>query len=1049
MPNQQQIQLNEKQYVEEPFLRQLERLGWDILRAGEEGKGDPAITFREGFNEVLLTSKLKESLLHINPWLKEDQLPAIIREITDVNIVGGLVEKNRFILEKLLENVSAENRQTHRSDTVRFIDFKNPDKNHFLAISQFKVNIPGTEKHIIPDIVLFINGLPIAVIECKSAYLSDPMGEGIEQLMRYQNRRGETKEGNPKLFWYNQLLIATSKQIAKYSTITGEFEHFIEWKDPHPFKLSDIDTEGGGSVTSQHVLIQGMLAREILLDIIRSFIVFAEDKGLTVKLPPRYQQYRTVCKIVNRLKSNKTPTEKGGTVWHTQGSGKSLAMMFTVRKMYHDPELSGYKIVFVNDRKDLRRQLSDTARSIGHTVINAKRVVSLQENLRTNTPDLIMAMIQAFQPTELQQEFPVLNTSEKILVLADESHREKSKFLAANMRQGLPNAVYIGFTGTPTEIANRTFGEYIDKYSIKQAVEDGVTVEIVYEGRAHKSFVPDPEAMDQRFADVFGEAKFDPETREIIKRGEWRAYLEANKTIQTKAKDMLEHYLAHIFPNGFKAQVVAVSRVASIRYKQAFDMLLADKGWLNSYIAKLEKEKSITIDPERIKRLKAEVVITGSLNDPPEMQRYTDGNQHEGIIKSFKLPFDKVGENGLTGDVGIIVVQSMLITGFDAPVEQVMYLDDVIREHSLLQAIARVNRVAKNKKCGFVVDYVGIVKHLREALSVYSEEDVNEILQVVKDEAKDLDGLVYSHEQLVSFFKKYDVEDLNDIDVCVDILADEEVRNDFLVLFKIFSDALDRVLPKPEALKFVSGLKKFSFIGQVARNRYRPQNFNLRDMGKKIRDIIDEFLVSKGIDPKIPPVPIFDEKFKAKIKKEKSERAKAETLRSAIDEYIREHIEEDPELLERFSERLQKLLQEYQENWALLAKELEALLEELRKGRKGERAFGFDPKSELPFLGLLKKEVFGVQDISELDEKQIDLLVQATQDILERIKNDLRLVGFWNNIPEQRRLKGFIASHLLTAFRNNREIFNHNTAVAQKIMELAYHLNNLLLNAGN
>ncbi len=390
------ILLNEKEYVEEPFLRQLERLEWDILRAGEPGKSDPAVTYREGFHEVIIEKLFKESLLKINGRLSEDQLAPIIREITIPNVTGGLIENNRFILEKLLENTSAENRKTGRPETVRFIDYKNPKNNHFLAVSQFKVNIPGTEKHIIPDIVLFINGLPIGVVECKSAYLPDPAGEAIEQLMRYQNRRGTDKEGNTKLFWYNQFLIATSRQVCRYSSITGEFEHFVEWKDHYPYKLSDIDTEGSESVSSQHILIQGMLAKPTILDIIRSFILFQENnKGQLVKVLPRYQQYRTVFKIIDRLKTGQTPKEKSGIVWHTQGSGKSLTMMFAVRKMYHTGQLAGYKVVFITDRKDLQKQLADTAKAVGYSIKVAKRIVESKNELRIVNLGSRIAFIKA------------------------------------------------------------------------------------------------------------------------------------------------------------------------------------------------------------------------------------------------------------------------------------------------------------------------------------------------------------------------------------------------------------------------------------------------------------------------------------------------------------------------------------------------------------------------------------------------------------------------------------------------------------------------------
>lgn len=265
--------LDEEHYVEESFLRQLKSLDWKIIHGD---KFDPSKSLRESFREVILEKELKESIKRINPWIEEDQINEVVRRVTTPQ-ANSLLEANKEIHNLLLENISvSENRKTgEKSPTVRFIDFQNPENNSFIAISQFKVNIPGTEKHIIPDIVLFVNGLPLVVVECKSPTINDPIGEAITQLMRYSNRRGE-KEGNEKLFWYNLFMIATSNQVAKYGTITSEYEYFVEWKDPYPFKLSDIETDKN-VVTSQEFLIQGMLSKNNLLDILHSFTLYKED----------------------------------------------------------------------------------------------------------------------------------------------------------------------------------------------------------------------------------------------------------------------------------------------------------------------------------------------------------------------------------------------------------------------------------------------------------------------------------------------------------------------------------------------------------------------------------------------------------------------------------------------------------------------------------------------------------------------------------------------------------------------------------------------------
>jgi len=1047
--------LDEEHYVENPFLNQLKKLGWKIYR---QDKDNPEVAkeisefdnslqrvygeskkFRESFSEVILENVLRESIRKINPWIVEDQINEVVRRITTPQ-ANTFLEINKEIHDLLLENISvSENRKTgERSPTVRYIDFKNPENNSFIAISQFKVRIPGTEKHIIPDIVLFVNGLPLVVVECKSPAISDPVAEAIVQLMRYSNRRGE-KEGNEKLFWYNLFSIATSNQKAKYGTITSEYEHFYEWKDPYPYSFSDIDPDAR-SITAQQILIQGMLSKYNLLDILHNFTLFKETpKGNQIKVVPRYQQYRAVKKILKKLKEGKTPKDRGGIIWHTQGSGKSMTMLYTVRSMYHDDEFKNFKIVFITDRKDLEKQLFDTSKNIGFTLHPARSINELKEKLKTNTPDLVMGLIHKFKERELKTEFPILNTSPNILIMIDEAHRSQYKLLGANLSKALPNAVKIAYTGTPIEKTELTFGDYIDKYTIKQSVEDGVTLEIIYEGRAHSAEISDPDAANQRFEDVF--SKMEREEQEKAQnRFIWRAYLENQDVILDKAKDMINHYVTYVFPNRLKAQVVAASRLAAIRYKSALEQALQEK------IKELVEKKDYSVDLDTLKRLKVAVIISSSQNDDPVIYKreYTDETEHDKNIRSFNLPFDVADEHsGTNGNVGILVVNEMLITGFDAPIEQVMYLDNVIKEHNLLQAIARVNRVYnKDKSCGFVVDYVGVLKDLRKALSIYSNEDIDEITDVLKVKERNLDNLKYLLQHINDFFRKYGIEDWKKkIDECIDILVDEETRNEFISIVNKFNRLMDAVLPEVEALKFLTELKVLNFIKQVARNRYRDDSLSLRDASRKIREIVEEYLISKGIDPKIPPTEIFDEEFIEKLKREKSSKVKSIELEYAIKEYLQLHSEEDPELYERFSDKLKRILEIYRENWDELAKELEKLREEMKKGRENEETFGFEPKKEMPFFGLLKKELYGEKTINELSKDDIDLLIDLTQNILSIIKENVKVVDFWENYSKQKQVKSYIISNILLPNDNrNYLIYNRRNEIVQKIMELAYHL---------
>ena len=1069
--------LDEEHYVENTFLAQVQRLGWKIYR---QNKADPEDTreitnftsgsepvygaqtkFRDSFREVILEDELKRAIKKINPWIEEDQINEVVRRITTPT-ANSMLEANREIHDLLLENTSvSENRHTgEKSPTVRFIDFETPENNSFIAISQFKVNIPGTEKHIVPDIILFVNGLPLIVIECKSPATTDPITEAITQLMRYSNRRG-VKEGNEKLFWFNLFTIATSNQVAKHGSITSEYEHFVEWKDPYPYSLSDISQDR--NITSQQVLIQGMLTKENLLDVLHTFTVFKEgSKGNIIKIVARYQQFRAVKKIVKRIEEGKSPEERGGIVWHTQGSGKSLTMMFTVRAMYHDPELSKFKVVFVTDRKDLEKQLRDTSKSVGFTVNLARTINKLQTLLSTDTPDLVMGMIHKFQERELKRELPLLNESPNILIMIDEAHRTQYKFLGANLKKALPNAIRIAFTGTPIEKTEKTFGHYIDKYSIRQSVEDEVTVEIVYEGRTHSAEISDEEAANKRFEDVFSAVDSEQKVK-IMGRYTWRAYLEDENVIRDKAKDMIEHYVRHVFPNGFKAQVVTVSRLAAISYKKALEEALAEK------IDELKSDnRDSKVDIERLEKLNVGVVISGTPNDTSEYLPYTDTNRHDKIIRSFKLPFDKISseQREIKGDVGILVVQSMLITGFDAEIEQVMYLDNVLKEHTLLQAIARVNRVYKNKRCGFVVDYVGVLKRLKEALSIYANEDIEEITQVIVDKSKSIDELKFIHNLISDFFKEYDIGDnwREDIEECVDLLVDEETRNEFIALVRRFNSVMDKVLPDPEALKYVTDLKVINFIKQSARNRYRDDKLSITDASRKIREIVEQYLISNGVNPKIDPLPLLSDKFLADVNRKKSGRARAEEVKYAIIEHIERHYDEDPEFYERFSDKLKQILEQYKENWDILAIEYGKIIEEMKKGREAEETFGFNPKKEMPFFGLLKNEIYGKTPIEKLENKDIYFLVSLTKDATEIIKRETKLVDFWENYTKQKRLRSFIISRLLNSISSvskeapshylvkdkersgpyitshDKGLFSKRNEIAQKMMELAYHV---------
>ncbi|CDH44622.1 Type I restriction-modification system, R subunit (fragment) [Candidatus Contendobacter odensis Run_B_J11] len=846
--------LDERNHVEKPLLDQLYGLDWDIIDLTDT-KQTPADTFRENFTEVVMLPVLREQLKVINDWLEADQIDDVVKQLTASFPSTGLIENNQYVLRLLLENTSAsQNRQTgEQSPTVRFIDFKNRDNNRFIAVCQFKVRILGTEHHIIPDIVLFVNGLPVVLIECKSPKVKDAIPEAIDQMLRYSEQRGAKGEGSAPLFYFNQMIIATCRQQAKFGTLTTHNEkHFYRWSDPYPYTLNDLD-HGSGSPNDQQRLVAGMMDKTNLLDLIRTFTLFStNDKGQTIKIVGRYQQFRAVKLAVKRLLEGQNPRERSGIIWHTQGSGKSLTMMFMVREMYRHPQLARWKVVFVTDRTQLENQLNETSRSIGFTVKMADNINKLKELLRADTSDLVMAMIHKFRETDLTVAFPQLNPSPNILVMTDEAHRSQYKMLGANLDKAIPNnAAKIGYTGTPIDKTERVFGDYIDKYTMRQAIDDGVTLEIVYEGRTHNAEVTDQAGMDQAFTDVFSEYNLQ-ERLQILGYGSRDAYLEAEPVIAAKAKDMVQHYLTHVFPNGYKAQVVATSREAAARYKKQIDAALA------ASVAELEQSNPNRLDLAQLSKLQTDVVISGSHNDLPHLKAYSDPSRHERSIKSLKMGFGSKDE-GVTGDIGILIVANMLITGFDAPVEQVMYLDKITTDHGLLQTIARVNRVGGiTKDKGFVVDYVGVGHHLKKAIDVYDEREQKEIIDTLSFPEEELRNLQSSQAALMSFLKQQGLTDITDHDAFFDVFYDENLRFDYMQAFKKFAQCMNLVFPARQALDFIDDYNKFAAINVLASKHFQDERLSMKGIPPKLRAITDLYLESKGIDLKVEPISIFE-----------------------------------------------------------------------------------------------------------------------------------------------------------------------------------------------
>lgn len=1068
-------------------------MGWCHV---EGDLDDPARTGRTSFTEVIQEATLRRQLYALNlnasgkPWLDEERLSQAVGAITRIS-AHRLMEANQAATELLLGGLTVEGLpgwDGGRGQTIHFIDWARPERNEFTVVNQYRVNCPPGynrgKAFIVPDLVLLVNGIPLVVVECKSPSVPEPLAEAVDQLRRYSNQRrasGEVddNEGNEPLFHTNQLLVVTSYDEARVGSVGAAFRHYAAWKtvvgpDGQGTEAEVVAAVGKAQLSEQERLVAGLLRPAHLLDVVRHFMLFMAADGQTVKSVCRYQQYRAVNRAIHRLHTGKTRRQdgehdrRGGIVWHTQGSGKSLTMVFLMRKLRTDALLRRFKVVIVTDRHDLERQLAETATLTGQNVLRATSTEDLKRQLRRGGPDIVFGMIQkqrggdaAGEPGLRAEDLPrvaaheraqvdVLNVDEAILVLVDEAHRSQAGDLHAMLMAGLPNCARIGFTGTPILMGDRQrtheiFGEFIDRYTIREAEADGAIVPILYEGRTAQGAVKDGGNLDDLFEDLFREHT--PEELEAIKakyatKGQ---IFEAPDLIRDKARDMLRHYVTNILPNGFKAQVVAYSRLAVVRYLDAFiaarDELLAEADALSPEDKTLDDEALCTRPPavqaqvqawrwrEVLRRIEFAPIISGGNNDDPAWKQWTDGAVQEQRIKRFKQPLLHV-DPAKADPLAFLIVKSMLLTGFDAPIEGVMYLDRPIREAELLQTIARVNRTGHGKQFGIVVDYYGLAHHLKEALNVYADEDIDGALQSLKDE---IPVLRDRHLRVVDLFRGRSIDSLADTEACVETLADERLRAEFAVKLKAFLATLDVVLPRPEGLPFTPDAKKLAFIYARARNRYRDTPVLGKDVGAKVRKLIDDHVVSMGVDPKIPPISLTDADFETHVAREPNDRAKASEMEHAIRAHIREHLDQDPVAYRKLSERLRDVLEKLGQQWDELTKALQGLVDEIRVGHVAPDDRLPDlPEHYGPFLRLVVDAAAGDRAISDAEQK---LLVDLTINVVDTISAEL-VPNFWrpNRQPAQDALNTRIfellmASRLLPTPQIE--------ALVDKLMELA------------
>lgn len=1071
--------MSEYTEVEQPFLQQLQALGWNVIDQGQEIPSDPAKSLRPDFRHWLLPEVFHRAVAAINPgqsfgktWLTAKQLQDLQDQLLR-QPNRTLLEANEAIQRLLFKAQVDVNEESGEQDpVVRLIDFDTPANNEFTAINQFRLETPGCVKQfIVPDIVLFVNGIPLVVIECKKGgpTCANPMAEAFVQLQRYMNRRKETlqeglREGEPRLFHSSLMLIRTCGLEADYGTITSGEEHFYPWKTQWP--LAD---ETALEMNQQQKLINGMLNKPNLLSILRTCSVFMDtDGGPRIKVVCRYQQFRAANKIIERLRNGNTAEEKSGVVWHTQGSGKSLTMVFVARMLRASKDLYDYKIVLINDRTDLEEQLTETATLIGGRVNVIESRQALRKDLSSDSSDINMVMVHKFQLHEQslplavaealgtyqampgKQTFGVVNNSGRILLMIDEAHRTQGSDLGDNIFEAFPNAARIAFTGTPliTERHGekrtvKRFGEYIDKYKLMDAVEDGTTLQILYEGRTADAALNDKHGFETAFENLFKDRNEEELLAIKKKYGATGDILEAEKRIEAIARDMVRHYLQHIFPNGFKAQVVCHSKLAAARYQKAIHQALTEQ----VVSLKAEKVPDETLI-RKVEFLKAAVIISeDGTNEAAYVTEVRKQARAWNAVDNFCKPFAFDDPEQPHSGIAFLVVCDMLLTGFDAPIEQVMYLDKKIREHTLLQAIARTNRVKKGKQRGYVVDYIGLTNNLTDALTLYAATDEQqELASGLKSIQSEVPVLQERYQRLLTLFSQNKVAGVKDfvegklpdiqadalvVHEAVKLLKDEKLRADFDVYLKKFLSSLDIIMPHIAAHAYRIPAKRFGYIQRVAKERYKDESLNLGDAGQKVRDLINEHLISLGINPKVPPVELLSENFLEQLNQHAAgnSEAKASEMEHAIRKHCTVHNDEDPAFYKSLSEKVEQLIEQYQDQWDKLAEELEKLRTVAVEGRKqGEEGMS---KEATTFFEHIANEAFGgtVPDSAKAKMKEL------MESVVEVLQHSIGSIDFWQNSDKQKRVRSEIKTALtltgIDELKLNRE------RIAVEIMKLA------------
>ena len=959
--------------VEQATLAWLESVGWAVVGGAEIAPGEPGAE-RESYTQVILERRLFDALTRLNPTLPPDALDEAFRKLTRAD-GADLIQRNRALHRLLVDGVTVEYRDGKgaiRGAQARVIDFDEPERNDWLAVNQFSVTEAKQTRR--PDVVLFVNGLPLGMIELKNAASETAtIWSAFQQLQTYQAEL-------PSLFAANALLVASDGLEARVGVVGAGREWFKPWR-----------TIAGEALADPHlpeiqVVVERLACKQHFLALIRDFIVFEDNSSKIVKKMAGYHQFHAVqAAVAETLRAaalaqaasagarhgGKKGDRRIGVVWHTQGSGKSLTMAFYAGRIIREPAMANPTIVVLTDRNDLDDQLFGTfsrcAGLLRQPPAQAANRAHLRQLLAVEAGGVVFTTIQKFLPEEKGDRHPTLSARRNIVVIADEAHRSQYDFIdgyARNMRDALPHASFIGFTGTPIELQDAStravFGDYISIYDIQRAVEDKATVPIYYESRLAKIVLDERERphIDSGFEEATEGEEVDRKEKLKTKWAQLEAVVGAEKRLSLIARDIVEHFDKRLEAMDGKAMIVCMSRrIAVDLYRE---------------IAKLRP--AWHSDSDEAGAMK--VVMTGSASDPPDWQTHIRNKpRRETLAKRFRDPKDPFK---------LVIVRDMWLTGFDAPSLSTLYIDKPMRGHGLMQAIARVNRVFKDKPGGLVVDYLGLAQELKEALATYTESggtgrtalDQNEAVAVMLEKYEVCESLFHSFDRS-KWFSGAPAERLGLLPVAQEhILAQEDGKDRYLRAVRELSQAFALAVPHESAMRIRDDVAFFQAVQAVLAKRAPGDARPADDLDHAVRQIISRAVTPDGVVDIFaaaglakPDISILSEEFLAEVRGMPQRNLAVELLQKLLKGELRNHIRKNVVQARSFAELLEQTIRRYQNRAIEAAQVIEELIDLARDMRKA------NARGEA--LGLTEDEI-AFYDALETNDSAIKVLGEPT-----------------------------------------------------------------------